>query len=427
MIRNRLVLAAAILLVLPSTAAGQATNPAPPAVTAAAASAVTTTGATITGTVDPNGAATTYAIQYGTTTAYGLTTAARNAGSGTAPVTISVPLAGLTPNTTYDYRLTATNAAGTRNSANRSFRTKAALPPVATIGGAAPVTARAATVTGAVNPRGRPTTYRFEYGKDTKLNLRTAVVNAGAGTAAVPVAATLTVLPSTKYSYRLVATNAAGTVRSAKRTFNTPAECAVLNPSKLSIARASTAGGVIDVLAPITSRASGRPTIDYHAAGTHTRFTVAIDSAAGRVRFRRSVTSAQARLGTGILTIEYGGDGDTRAQTVRLRAATGKARLDLARPQIVNGRIQAAGTISSRARGSVRLQLSYQHGCQNRVLELRGTIADGRWRIDEPLSPQTLAEMVSRVGAVHSYTLFTGYLPARMRGEMRAFQVLGNP
>jgi len=26
---------------------------------------------------------------------------------------------------------------------------------------------------------------------------------------------------------------------------------------------------------------------------------------------------------------------------------------------------------------------------------------------------------------VHSYTLFTGYLPERMRGEMRSLQVLG--
>ena len=33
--------------------------------------------------------------------------------------------------------------------------------------------------------------------------------------------------------------------------------------------------------------------------------------------------------------------------------------------------------------------------------------------------------IAQRTGTVHSYTLFTGYLPARMRGEMRSFQVLG--
>jgi len=422
---RRLLLAATIVFVLPAAAA-QAQNPTPPAVTAAAASAITTTGATITGTVDPNGAATTYEIQYGTSSSYGLRSTARNAGAGTDPIAISVPLGGLTPNTVYNYRLQARNSAGVVNSGNRTFRTQARLTPVAAIGPVGAITSREATVTGTVNPRGLATRYRFEYGRNSSVNLRTATVDVGAGTDAVPVAAKLNLAPSTKYSYRLVATNAAGTVRSARRTFTTTTECAVLYPSKLSIARASTAGGVIDVFAPITTRASGAATIDYHAAGQHTRFAAAIDSAAGRIRFSRSVTSAQARLGTGILTIEYPGDGDTRAQTVRLRAATNKARLALSRPQIVNGRVQASGTISSAARGSVRLQLSYQFGCDNRVLELRGTIANGRWSIDEPLSTQTLAEMGSRVGAVHSYTLFTGYLPARMRGEMRAYQVLGD-
>ena len=394
----------------------------------AAASGISANGATVTGTVDPNGAATTYEIQYGTTTSYGLRSTTRNAGAGTAPVAVSVPLGGLTPNTVYHFRLVARNAAGVTNSGDRAFRTLAALPPVVSTGPAGPLAARGAVITGTVNPRGRPTNYRFDFGEGTRLNRRTVNVAAGAGTVGVPAAATLTgLLPNTTYSFRVLATNSAGTTRGARRTFRTLGECAVLYPSKLSIARASTAGGVIDVFAPITTRASGGAAVDYHAAGQRTSFGAAIDSAAGRIRFRRSVTSAQARLGTGILTITYPGDGDTRAQTVRLRAAANKARLDLARPQIVNGRIQASGTISSAARGSVRLQLSYQFGCDNRVLELRGTIAGGRWSIDEPLSPQALTELASRVGAVHSYTLFTGYLPARIRGEMRAFQVLGDP
>lgn len=420
---RRLLLAAALLLALPATAAAQ-TNPLPPAVTTAAASSITTGAATITGTVDPNGAATTYEIQYGTSSSYGLRSATRSAGSGSDPVAISVRLTDLTPDTTYHYRLVAKNAAGVSNTARRTFRTKATPRPLVTIGAAALITARTATVTGTVNPQGRPTRYRFEYGKGSKTNQRTAFVDAGAGTAAVPVAAALTLEPGTRYSYRLVAVSPAGTTRSARRTLRTPAECAVRHPAKLSVARASPIGDFIDVLAPITSRASGRPSVDYHAAGQHTRFTVPINAASGWIRFRRSVTRAQARLGTGILTIAYPGDADTRAQTVRLRAARNKARLDLARPQIVNGRIQASGTINSRARGVVRLQLSYQFNCDNRLLELHGSIAGGRWSIDQPLSPQTLAEIAVRTGALHSYTLFTGYLPARMRGEMRAFQVL---
>ena len=425
MIRG-LLLAAALLLALPALAAAQA-NPTPPAVTTNAATNITRVAATITGTVDPNGAATTYEIQYGTSTSYGLRSATRDAGGGTAPVAISVPLTGLTANTTYHYRLVATNAAGVRNSANRSLRTQSGLRPVVTIGPTGPIAARAATITGTVNPRGSATRYYFEYGKGTRVDQRTANVAAGEANAPVAAAATLPLAPSTKYSYRLVAVNPFGTARSAKRTLTTPVECDTRYASKLSIARATPTGSAIDVFAPITSRASGRALIDYHAAGQHTRFSVAVNAAGRRIRFRRSVTSAQARLGTGILTVAYGGDGDTRAQTVRLRAAANKARLDLSRPQLVNGRIQAAGSIDSRARGVVRLQLSYQLGCASRLLELRGVIADGRWSIDEALSPPVLAEIAARIGAVHSYALFTGYLPARMRGELRAFQVLGDP
>jgi hypothetical protein len=61
-------------------------NPAPPAVSTGAADSITTSGATVTGTVDPGGAATTYQVEYGTSSSYGLTTAAADAGSGTDPV-----------------------------------------------------------------------------------------------------------------------------------------------------------------------------------------------------------------------------------------------------------------------------------------------------------------------------------------------------
>ncbi|MFP5362417.1 MAG: hypothetical protein ACLGI5_06785, partial [Thermoleophilia bacterium] len=51
-------------------------------------------------------------------------------------------------------------------------------------------------------------------------------------------------------------------------------------------------------------------------------------------------------------------------------------------------------------------------------------ISDGRWSLNQQL-PQTVRnEIARRTGTVHSYTLFTGYLLARMRGEMRSFQVL---
>jgi hypothetical protein len=38
-----------------------------------------------------------------------------------------------------------------------------------------------------------------------------------------------------------------------------------------------------------------------------------------------------------------------------------------------------------------------------------------------------IAQIASRRGTVHSYTLFTGYLARRIRGEMRSYEVLRAP
>lgn len=201
--------------------------------------------------------------------------------------------------------------------------------------------------------------------------------------------------------------------------------------SKLSLARASfdAAKRTISIFAPITKLASGSARITLHAAGTRTVFDAPIDSAKGYIRVTRKITAAQARMGSGILTIHYGGDADTRAQTVRLRAANGQARLRMTRPTITaDGRLRAGGTVSSRARGVVRVQLEYVNRSDGATVMLERTaqIVDGRWSMNSPLSPAIRSQIDQRCGTLHSYTLFTGYLPARMRGEMRAFQVLAS-
>jgi hypothetical protein len=99
-----------------------------PAVTTSAASGVTDTAATLNGTVNPEGAATTYQFQYGTSTSYGSVTPASpaSAGSGSSAVGESADLSGLSASTTYDYRLVATNATGTTDGSNQTFTTPAA-------------------------------------------------------------------------------------------------------------------------------------------------------------------------------------------------------------------------------------------------------------------------------------------------------------
>jgi YVTN family beta-propeller protein len=96
-----------------------------PAVTTTAASGVTSSGATVGGTVNPEGQAATYQFDYGTTTSYGssVPSPAGSAGSGTSAVTESASLTGLRTGTTYHYRIEATNATGTTYGPDRTFTT----------------------------------------------------------------------------------------------------------------------------------------------------------------------------------------------------------------------------------------------------------------------------------------------------------------
>jgi hypothetical protein len=219
---HRLLLALLIAALVAAPALAQAPNPPPPVATTSTATGIGLTTATVPGSVDANGAATTYHVEYGTTTSYGLATPDRNAGAGDAPVAISVGLSGLTSDTTYHVRVVATNAAGIGRSADRTLRTTRPpqpLSPLATTAGVRELTARSATVTGSVNPRGTATRYQFDYGTGSNLNRRTALVAAGAGTTAVAASAALALTPNTRYSYRMRATSPAGTVLGARKSF----------------------------------------------------------------------------------------------------------------------------------------------------------------------------------------------------------------
>ena len=78
-----------------------------PGVTTGAASDVTASGATLNGTIDPNGTATSYRFEYGLTTAYGQSTPTTSAGAGDSAVAASASVTGLQPEKAYHYRLVA--------------------------------------------------------------------------------------------------------------------------------------------------------------------------------------------------------------------------------------------------------------------------------------------------------------------------------
>jgi hypothetical protein len=113
--------ALALALVAPAGASAASTKP---AVTTGAPADVAIQTVTLTGSVDPNGAATTYFFQIGTTTLYGGQTAAGSAGAGSSRVAVTGAVTGLAPATTYHYRLVARNRNGLVKGADRKFKTK---------------------------------------------------------------------------------------------------------------------------------------------------------------------------------------------------------------------------------------------------------------------------------------------------------------
>ncbi len=197
------------------------------------ASGVTTSGATVAGSVNPEGVAlTSCEFEYGTDTSYGHTVACSpDPGSSTEPVAVTASLAGLAAHTTYHYRVTASNANGTTVGEDGAFSTPS--PPIL---GLVPgttetvseysesVTVTSATLRSAVNPAGADTTYRFEYGPTTGYGASVPVPDAdiGAGGGDVPVVQHITGLQAaTAYHYRVVASNAYGTTDGPGKVFTT--------------------------------------------------------------------------------------------------------------------------------------------------------------------------------------------------------------
>jgi hypothetical protein len=200
-------------------------------------------------------------------------------------------------------------------------------------------------------------------------------------------------------------------------------------PAKLEVARAtiSPTAKVIDVLAPITARATGRLSLDLYAAGRHSKWTAPIPGGDSPVHTRHTIPAGQADAGTGILTITYPGNAETQPRVVRLRAADGRADLSASRPAITGGKLVDHGTISARARGVVRVQLELYAAGRTVTVDRDAPIANGRWSLDDALTTAEQAEIAGRQGTVESNILFTGYLPRRLRGEMLAYQVLEVP
>jgi hypothetical protein len=107
------------------------TPPVAPVIKASSIAGVGAAEASVSANIVPGGAPTAYRIEYGPTTAYGLSTAeSETIGSDNTEHDVSATLAGLAPDTTYHLRIVATNSAGPTPGPDLAFTTFGATVPL---------------------------------------------------------------------------------------------------------------------------------------------------------------------------------------------------------------------------------------------------------------------------------------------------------
>ena len=194
-----------------------------PTVTTGDASSITDTTAHLDGTINPDGVDASYQYEYGTDTSYGSFAPASpvDVGAGTSDVAAPADLAGLSPGTTYHFRLTGTNVNGTNNGDDHTFTTFAA-PTISGVHALNVDTTSAtlgATLTAGFDPNA---SYHFEFGTTSAYGSSTPDANLGDNNDPENVTVNLSGLsPNTTYHYKVVVSNVLDTVESADRTFRT--------------------------------------------------------------------------------------------------------------------------------------------------------------------------------------------------------------
>ena len=192
------------------------------------ASAIGPTTATLGATLNPESNATSYRFEYISDAAFKANEAAGHEGFTGAvgapvpdgalpasfeyePVKAALGALALIPETTYHFRLSATNSAGSIAGPGETFQTKPSIEIIGT--SALSVSATGAVLEAQLDPLGVAAGYRVQYGPTAAYGAETSLTTVSAGTALVPVLPHLAGLePSTTYHYRILATDERGGV-----------------------------------------------------------------------------------------------------------------------------------------------------------------------------------------------------------------------
>ncbi|MDZ4405427.1 hypothetical protein [Prosthecobacter sp.] len=195
------------------------------------------------------GSPATTTFEYGPTASYGAeVTMAETMATNTTRSFAQINATGLTPGTTYHYRVKVTNEQGVTTSADATFTTT--LPATVTTGAATGVTSFSASVAGSATPLAHTLQMIFEYGTSTSYGSTanaTPFQVSGGGTTNVSAALT-DLLPGMTYHYRLRGAdswNDGGYYDGADMTFATPSNVTSL-PATAVTDLSATANGTVD-------------------------------------------------------------------------------------------------------------------------------------------------------------------------------------
>jgi len=273
----------------------QSSTPGAPVVITEASVAPTNSTAVVTGTVTPNGAQTTYWYEYGASANLGSKTSAQTIGSGWTAIASPGYITGLQPNTSYFFRLTASNAYGTVNGPTYGFNTNnnpagQGTAPAVSTNAAKSITSTGATVNAQVNPHSSVTTFWFEYGTTPNFGGITTFESAGNTNTSSSVSAQLSGLaPQTTYYFRVNAQNQYGTVNGATQNFTTSGPAASALPPVVTT----------QVASPVTTTtATLRGTVNNNGASATYWFEYSTDSLLGSALLRSTPQNTLGASGT---------------------------------------------------------------------------------------------------------------------------------
>ena len=194
-----------------------------PVLTTLAATAVDTGSVVLHGSANADDENLTVFFDYGTSLSYGSQIAAQPTSvSGKVTTDVQTTLSGLSPNTTYHYRVRATYGGNTKQGSDQTFHTTGDIPTVYTMD-ALDISSSSANLNGQLNSNGLSTHAYFEIGKTTAYGQTVS------GTPVWFLVDQLTDLsayadkldPNAEYHFRFVGVNHAGRSNGLDKTFTT--------------------------------------------------------------------------------------------------------------------------------------------------------------------------------------------------------------